>query len=204
MSDKCYKYDPIADTWVESGTMSGYKSESASDYTDSFGLAMAQVAYYQDPLEVTQDGINFELLAEPPNTDVREGDSGCLVILDDKNVFLAGGGYGSTGAYIYNKDANAWRAVSDMTKPRTDHSCGLVPSRSGSGYDVVVVGGDCHDDYCEDGTQNSIEIFSIETETWRDGNDMSFGIRDAQDIRVNDTFVMVGGRVWGRLGVSGG
>ena len=77
---------------------------------------------------------------------------------DDKNVFL-GGGYGSSRAYIYNKDDNAWRAVSDMTEPRDWHSCGLVPSSSG--YDVVVVGG-----Y---GTDHSTEIFSIETETWRNG-----------------------------------
>ena len=140
--------------------MSGVKYGPASDYTDSFGLAMA---YYQDPLEVTQDGINFELLADYPNPDTTEfDDSGCLVILDDKNVFLAGAGYsGSSRAYIYNKDDNAWRAVSDMTEPRDWHSCGLVPSSSGSGYDVVAVGG-----Y---GTDNSIEIFSIETETWRNG-----------------------------------
>ena len=120
--------------------MSGSKSYPASDYTDSFGLAMA---YYQDPLEVTQDGINFELLADYPNTDgcFDGGDCGCLVILDDKNVFLAGGGYGSSGAYIYNKDANAWRAVSDMTEPRYDHSCGLVvdPSR---GPEIFVAGKD--------------------------------------------------------------
>ena len=160
-SDKCYKYDPIADTWVESGTMSGSKYRHASDYTDSFGLAMA---YYRDPLEVTQDGINFELLADYPNPDVTSVsyDNGCLVILDDKNLFLAGGGYsGSSRAYIYNKDDNAWRAVSDMTEPREDHSCGLVPSNSGSGYDVVVIGG-----Y---GTEYSIETFSIETETWQNG-----------------------------------
>ena len=139
--------------------MSGIKYRHASDYTDSFGLAMA---YYQDPLEVTQDGINFELLADCPNPDVTSSsDNGCLVILDDKNVFLAGGGYGSSRAYIYNKDDNAWRAVSDMTEPRYWHSCGLVQSSSGSGYDVVVVGGSY--------TENSIEIFSIETETWRNG-----------------------------------
>ena len=132
----------------------------ASDYTDSFGLAMA---HQRDPLHVTQDGITFELLASFPNPDVHNAafDHGYLVILDDKNLFLSGGGFGigSRKAYIYNKDSNAWRAVSDMTRSRTHHSCGLV--KSDSGDEVVVVGG-----Y---GGINSVEIFSISTETWRSG-----------------------------------
>ena len=139
--------------------MSGVKEYHASDYTDYFGLAMT---YYDDPLEVTQDGINFELLANSdyPNLDVDDGESGCLVILDDKNLFLAGGGNpGSPRAYIYNKDANAWREVSSMTEGRRYHSCGLV--RGNSGNEVVVVGGSS--------TYSSIEIFSIDTETWRSG-----------------------------------
>ena len=132
----------------------------ASDYTDSFGLAMAHEG---DPLHVTQDGITFESLANYPNPDVdpHAGDDGCLVILDDKNLFLAGGGFGtgSRKAYIYNKDSNAWRAISDMTRSRSYHSCGLVQSDSGD--EVVVVGGN--------GAPKSIEIFSISTETWRSG-----------------------------------
>ena len=203
-SKKCYKYDPVADTWLESGTMSGAKDYPASDYTDFFGLAMAHEG---DPLEVTQDGINFELLADYPNPDVSNFDSGCLVILDDKNLFLAGGGrYGSSKAYIYNKDANMWRTVGNMAEPRTQHSCGLV--QSNSGYEVVVFGGN-------QGQASSIEIFSVETETWRpgmlpiiisvltmndcfnkmtfSGNEVSFRLSYADDIRVDDTFAMVGG-----------
>ena len=184
--------------------MSGAKDYPASDYTDFFGLAMAHEG---DPLEVTQDGINFELLADYPNPDVSNFDSGCLVILDDKNLFLAGGGrYGSSKAYIYNKDANVWRTVGNMAEPRTQHSCGLV--QSNSGYEVVVFGGN-------QGQASSIEIFSVETETWRpgmlpiiisvltmndcfnkmtfSGNEVSFRLSYADDIRVDDTFAMVGG-----------
>ena len=133
---------------------------AASDYTDSFGLAMAHEG---EPLHVTQDGITFESLANYPNPDVTMhlADDGCLVILDDKNLFLADGGSTGTSkkAYIYNKDSNAWRAVSDMTRSRSFHSCGLV--KSDSGDEVVVVGGN--------GAPRSIEIFSIRTETWRSG-----------------------------------
>ena len=119
------------------------------------------MAHTGEPLHVTQDGITFESLANHPNR-ANGSDDGCLVILDDKNLFLAGGGFyrsGSRKAYIYNKDSNAWRALSDMTWPRIYHSCGLV--KSDSGDEVVVVGGD--------GSPKSIEIFSTSTETWRSG-----------------------------------
>merc|ERR1712117_580470 len=190
-TDKCFKYDPIIDFWVEIGTMSGTKSSPAYDRTDSFGLVMANRG---DPLEVTQDGINFELLAEVPT------DPGCLVILDEKNVLLAGGyanGEVSQRAYIYNKDTNLWREVGNMTEPRLYHSCGIVPSASGTGYEVIVVGGS---GIVSGGSvievNQSYEIFSIETETFQPGNNMTFGIIDASDIRVDDTFVVVGGRIF--------
>ena len=59
---------------------------------------------------MTSDGANFELLADYPNPDVPALDAGCLVALDDNNLFLAGGDEdlpldgGSARAYIYNRD----------------------------------------------------------------------------------------------------
>merc|ERR1712122_63978 len=78
-----------------------------------------------------------------------------------------------------------------MTVPRQEHSCGIVPSASGTGYEVIVAGGRERESY---------EIFSIETETFRPGNNMTFGITEASDIRVDDTFVMVGGRIYDEQG----
>ena len=118
-------------------------------------------------LEVTKDGINFEVLAEYPNPDVGFVDSGCLVILDDKNLLLAGGFsidiYTSARAYIYNKDTNEFREVGNMTKPKWGHSCGLVQADTESGYEVIIVGG------FPDESVLGVEIFSIETETFRPG-----------------------------------
>ena len=134
----------------------------ARDFSDSFGLAMTNV---NTPLEVTQDGFNFELLAGYPNPDVIQGDdAGCLVILDDKNLLLAGGYFGISRAFIFNRDDNQWREVGSMSEGRTYHSCGLIPSGDGSGYEVLAVGGI--------GAENlypSSEIFNLETETWRTG-----------------------------------
>ena len=140
--------------------MFGSKRAHATDYTDSFGLAMA---YAGDPLEVTQDGISFELLADYPIDVSFSGDSGCLVILDEKNLLLIGGA-ATSKAHIFNKDDGSWRAVSDMIEPRWDHNCGLVRGSSGSGYEVVVAGGSFNQIL-----NNSTEIFSPDTETWRSG-----------------------------------
>ena len=54
---------------------------------DSFGLAMAHEG---DPLEVTRDGVTFELLpnSDYPNPAVSNFDSGCMVILDDERLLL--------------------------------------------------------------------------------------------------------------------
>ena len=85
-SDKCYRYIPEADTWEETGSMSGKKRGQAADYTDSLGLAMA---YFDAPLEVTRDGVDFELLADYPNGDeVFGSDSGCLVAIDDRDFVV--------------------------------------------------------------------------------------------------------------------
>ena len=83
-SKPCSK--PEADTWEESGAMSGKKRGQGADYTESLGLAMA---YFDDPLEVTKDGVDFELLADYPNGDeVFGSDSGCLVAIDDRNFVV--------------------------------------------------------------------------------------------------------------------
>ena len=87
-SDKCYKYSPNSDSWVESGTMSGPKFFSALDFAESWGLVMAQ---YGLPLEVTKNGEDFEELAAYPNPDVVTGHAGCLVMIDDNQLLLAGG-----------------------------------------------------------------------------------------------------------------
>ena len=60
------------------------------------------------------------------------------------------------------RDADTWRPVANMTKGRLAHNCGLVRSVSGEGYDVVVVGGN-DNSY----VLRSMEVFSVETETWQ-------------------------------------
>ena len=154
------------------------KSNHASDYTDSFGLVTAGgVCQGCGMLEVTQDGFDFEILSDYPNPDVdAAGEYGCLVILDEKNLFLVGGQegfHGSPRAFIYNRDDGNWREVESMQEDRRDHSCGLV--KGNSGYEVVVVGGRGKDASGVDTVmKKSFEIFSLETETWMPGTHIRF------------------------------
>ena len=51
---------------------------------------------------------------------------------------------------------------------RQRHSCGLAASNAGTARDVVVAGG-WSNDYLSY-FKSSVEIFSLDTETWRQGN----------------------------------
>ena len=53
-------------------------------------------------------------------------DAGCLVAVDDGNLFLAGGFPGSRRAYMYNRHSDSWRGLQSMRVGRQDHSCGLA------------------------------------------------------------------------------
>ena len=85
-----------------------------------------------------------------------------LSIIDlQRNLFLAGGNSGAPGsnrAFLYSLDEDAWRELPSMGVGRRYHSCGLVDS--GAGKEVVVAGGE---------SESSVEIFSVEEESWRRG-----------------------------------
>ena len=159
-------------------------SAPAHDYSEAFGFA---IAHHEGPsFEVTLDGVNFELLAPYPNTDVMgvgggTGDDGCLVVLDEKNVFLAGGRIESDDpfvtedfsprAFLYNRDNDQWSEVESMPQGRKLHSCGVVDSFAG--YQVIVAGTkeyppDCLT--CVEGPEEiSVNVYDIRTNTWING-----------------------------------
>ena len=171
--------------WEEIGLLETYAPEPAYDFTEAFGLAIAhkEGSFF----EVTKDGINFEILAPFPNTDVETGvfgnnDDGCLVVLDDKNVFLAGGRIESDDpdvfedfsprAFLYNRDEDEWTEVASMPQGRKLHSCGVVDSFGG--YQVIVAGADesyCNADACcescADGPrESSVVVYDIRSDIW--------------------------------------
>ena len=80
-----------------------------------------------------------------------------------RNLFLAGGNSGAPGsrlAFMYSVDEDSWRELPSMEVGRRYHSCGLVDNGAGAGKEVIVAGGEA---------ENSVEIFSVEGESWRKG-----------------------------------
>ena len=183
-SDICWRYIPDVDDWEIIGNLNEAAAAPAHDYSEAFGFA---IAHHEGPsFEVTQDGVNFELLAPYPNTDVMgvsggTGDDGCLVVLDEKNVFLAGGRIDSDDpfvtedfsprAFLYNRDNDQWSEVESMPQGRKLHSCGVVDSFAG--YQVIVAGTkeyppDCLT--CVEGPEEiSVNVYDIRTNTWING-----------------------------------
>ena len=84
----------------------------------------------------------------------------------ERNLFLAGGTAGAPGsnrAFLYSLDENAWRELPSMEAGRRYHACGLVQRTGAAGEtvrEVVVAGGEY---------DSSVEIFSVEEESWRRG-----------------------------------
>ena len=124
--------------------MRHFGDHSGYDYSDSWGLVWVD---RNGGLQVTRDGITFDWLAEYPIPDAKwYYKPGCLVLMDDKNAFFAGGNNVSftdatPRAYIYNRDSNSWREVNSMDTGRHHHSCGIVDRSDGMGRDIVVAGG---------------------------------------------------------------
>ena len=87
-----------------------------------------------------------------------------LSIIDlQRNLFLAGGNSGAPGsnrAFMYSLDEKAWRELPIMGAGRRYHSCGLIEAGEG-GKEIVVAGGEF---------DSSVEIFSVEEESWRRGS----------------------------------
>ena len=57
--------------------------------------------------------------------------------------------------------SNTWEDMTKIPTARHGHSCGVVPSQSGSGMEVVVVGGT--------ETERAVEIYSVDSNSWRKG-----------------------------------
>ena len=57
--------------------------------------------------------------------------------------------------------SNTWEIMTKLPTGRHGHSCGVIPSQSGSGREVVVVGGT--------DTERAVEIYSVDSNSWRKG-----------------------------------
>jgi len=90
-----------------------------------------------------------------------------------------------------------WITLPPISKPRGSHACALLAD------EVWILGG-FNEDYDwqagEEGFLSSTEIFSLSTQTWRQGPDLPFGVNWGQAVVVDEMLHHVGGiRSGGRV-----
>ena len=188
----CYKYRAEDDLWYPTGRMINDRYWSGFAYNDAMGLVMAGGVYADENVESTLDGSAFQPLTPYPYPVQYH----CLVSLDDNTLMSIGGsidGYGDTTtdkAYIYKTSTNNWTEVASLKIGRGDHSCGVIDGIDGK--EVVVVSG--YND--TSGPTDSVEIYSVSDNTWRDGTPFPRSIDGAASVQFNGTFMVVGGYIY--------
>ena len=103
----------------------------------------------------------------------------CIVFLPEtENIFLTGGinrdlGTGSRRslAFMYDKETQTWLPKADMLKARSNHACELFKNK-------VWVGGSWESDV-------SVEIYSIEQNSWQFGPDLPYSSRQPGEFVVD-------------------
>ena len=207
-NDKCYRYDPILDSWTESGTLTVQRLEfSGCAFSYAHGMVIAggfgidnAPPTILDTVEYTMHGSVFGKLPDLP----QKLQSDCFVALWGGDLFIAGGtAYDIDGssyvvsekAYIYNDYNNEWNRVADMITPRDRLMCASVAAADGN-QEVIAAGGANELGDISD----VVEIYSVSSGTWRTANPLPSPIMEATAVPFNciqDSFLIVGG-------VSGG
>ena len=99
-----------------------------------------------------------------------------------------GGSY-SKKSYRYIKKDDKWEMKSDIKAARTvGQSCArVINSRTGK-EEVVVAGG-----YGDGGALSSTEIYTVENDTWRQGQPLPKAIHSHAFLPYEDTVLSLGG-----------
>lgn len=205
-NDKCYRYDPVVDSWTESGTLTVQRKEYAGcAFSYAHGMVIAggfgidnAPPTYLDTVEYTMHGNVFGKLADLP---IRL-QSDCFVAVWGGDLFIAGGTtYDTAGSsYVVSKKSflyadyyNMWIELDDMITPRERMMCAIVVTGDGNQQEVIAAGGanELGD------TSDVVEIYSVSSGNWRHANSLPSPIMEATAVPFQDSFLIVGGVVSG-------
>jgi hypothetical protein len=192
-SSKCYKYHFNNDTWVQSISLPKAVTYMGFDSNDEWGLVYVggynRSGSRQAESYSTKDGTDFKQLTSIPVAT----HSPCLVIVDNKTLFMAGGSTNrhTKKSYVYSRSSTYWTEVADMRTGRFGHSCALVKKQTTEGNEIVAVGGREGGVYL-----NTVEIFSMKTLSWRTAATLlSERMQPAiVNYNYNNAFLILGGR----------
>ena len=198
---KCYGYDPILDSWTESGSLTVQRNEYAGcTFSYAHGMVIAGgygidngPPYFLDTVEHTMYGTVSGKLPDLP----QKMQSDCLVALWGGDLFIAGGiisgidgsNMVSDKTYIYSDYDNVWNRVADMINPRERLMCASVAAGDGNQQEVITAGGA----NALGETTDIVEIYSVNTGSWRTANSLPSPIREATVVPFQESFLIVGG-----------
>ena len=167
--DDCQKFDLETDTWQPYGGKLVYRRQRPEhSFHPEVGMIIMGGRGHGKKVEISDDyGLSWRALPDRPHN--RNED--CVLIVDKTTVFTAGGwevsfhGQKSKTAHLLNLETNVWTEVASLTHGRSQHSCGLVPSKR----EVVAVGG-----YNIQPSTLEVEIFNLDSQQWRIGKNDIF------------------------------
>ena len=120
-----------------------------------------------------------------------------MVKINSSHVFIAGGyyspGHATTASYLYSSTSGSYSVLPDMAIARRHHACGLVNN-------AVWVGGG----YGGDGKLESVELFSLESQAWREGPPLPIATSAGRMMTVDGSLLLFGNRVIWQLKTTGG
>lgn len=157
----CYAYDPNNNAWDYAGAMAQERTRAAAATMSGDKMLVAGGKSGENLLKTTEifDGSNF---AAGPDIPVSVTEH-CLVRLAGEKFFLAGGrtsaSEASTKAWILDMRSRTWQKVPDLNIGRRNPMCGKTVDG-----EVFVAGGEGSAE-----SQDSVEIFSPDTSSWRLG-----------------------------------
>ena len=94
----------------------------------------------------------------------------------------------SERAFILILNEARWEEKSRMSEQRVAPSCGRIDNFVTGKEEVVVAGGYYHGDL------QSVEIYSVHNDLWRQGNPLPNKIGFASYLPFEDSFIIIGGR----------
>ena len=102
-------------------------------------------------------------------------------------IFVIGGANESTDVLSFSSITRQWKIQPNFNEARSFPFAGRItyPDQS----QAIVMGGG----YDGSTSKSSTEIFSLDTQTWRPGPILPFGIMWASVVQYKNTFLLVGG-----------
>lgn len=166
-----FVYDPEADTWTSTGSMTADRSNHTATLLDH-GEVLVTGGIYRDGADTRP--LRSAELYDPAKGTWRSTASMAVArtdhsatLLPNGKVLVAGGSTPSTSTELYDPPTERWTATGSMKEERHGHDAVLL-----SGRRVMVVGGW---DVPGEGSALSTEVYDVSSGTWSPG---AFLLRD--------------------------